>query len=289
LVELESTFGHTADFLSLFAATCRRVGEFQKAEQLFQRALKISPDSPAVRNNYANLLIDLNRYEEASVILDDLLKDNPSYSDALINKNRLVAAINNAENSQTNVSIDEPFKLSDPLLLSFADDEVSYSNKRYFPTRVSGKSSSDLPLLVQPSLDEAAAETFKLAEQAILSGNSKLALQLCSSILNDNPQDSRVFDLLSDAFLNLNQIIPAEVYLLHAVAIGGPSMKRFLNLSNFSMIRQNFQLAEYYLTKAASIDPSSDHLARIREMLFKKRSGSSPYSYLKEWQQLDSK
>ena len=67
LVELESTFGHAADFLSLFAATpVGGLGEPNKAEELFKRALEISPDSPEVRNNYANLLIDLNRYDEAS-------------------------------------------------------------------------------------------------------------------------------------------------------------------------------------------------------------------------------
>ena len=116
-----------------------------------------------------------------------------------------------------------------------------------------------------------------------------MALQLCSSILNDGSQDPRVFDLLSDAYLNLNQLIQAEVCLLHAIAIGGPSMKRYLNLTSFSMIKKNFLLAEYYLTQAASIDPSSEQLARIREMLSKKRSGSTPYSYTKEWPQHDTK
>ena len=35
LVELESTFGHAADFLSLFAATCRRLVSLRKQRSYF--------------------------------------------------------------------------------------------------------------------------------------------------------------------------------------------------------------------------------------------------------------
>ena len=66
-------------------------------------------------------------------------------------------------------------------------------------------------------------------------------------------------------------------------------MKRYINLTSFSMIRKNFQLAEYYLTQAASLDPSSEHLVRMRDMLSKKRVGSLPYSYIKEWDIVESK
>tara|TARA_B100001939_G_C16898239_1_gene598624 strand:- start:314 stop:1363 length:1050 start_codon:yes stop_codon:yes gene_type:complete len=289
LVELESTFGHAADFLSLFAATCRRVGELNKAEELFKRALKISPDSPEVRNNYANLLIDLSRYDEASEILDSVLKENPSYSDALANKNRLVAVISHSQKSQSNTSYDEPFNLSDPLLLSFADDEVRYSDKRYFPKRSFDNPSINFPAVSALLVNKDLADQFELAEKAISSHNPDMALKLCSSILNEGSQDPRVFDLLSDAYLNLNQILQAEVCLLHAVAIGGPSMKRFLNLTSFSMIKKNFLLAEYYLTQAASIDPSSEQLVHIRQMLAKQREGSKPYSYLVDWQRQEVK
>ncbi|MDC3044239.1 tetratricopeptide repeat protein [bacterium] len=290
LVELESTFGHAPDFLSLFAATCRRVGEFKKAEELFKRALKISPDSPEIRNNYSNLLIDLNRYDEASNLLDAVLKEHPSYSDALNNKNRLAAAISNTKKSQLTSSIGQPFTLSDPLMLSFADDEVSYSNKRYFPKRTLGTPTPavNFPSITESSLNATLSEKFKLAEQAISSGNPSTALQLCSSILNESSQDPRVFDLLSDAYLNLNQFLQAEVCLLHALAIGGPSMKRYLNLTSFSMIKKNFHLAEFYLTQAASIDPSSKELIRIREMLSTKRVDSKPYSYQKNWPQQEA-
>ena len=168
LIELESTFGHAADFLSLFAATCRRVGELKKAG-IVERALKISPHSPEVRNNYANLLIDLNRYSEASEILEAVLKENPSYKDALSNKNRLADVVKNSRKSQID-PLAQSFNLGDPLLLSFADDEVDYSNKRYF-LRDLRKPAVDFPSIADTSVQAASTEKFNLAEKAIGSGN----------------------------------------------------------------------------------------------------------------------
>ena len=219
LVDLESTFGHAADFLSLFAATSRRIGDFNKADELFKRALEISPGSPQIRNNYANLLIDLNRFDEALKLLDSVLAENPDYTDAISNKNRLSLAISNLDKQPLPSS--EPFDFSDPLLLSFADEEVDYSDKRYFPKRVTNRSSNTPLSLSDPSLEGVLSDKIRLAEQALLEKNFNLVLQLCSSLLDESGQNSHVFDILSDAYLNLNQLMQAEVCLLHAVAIGG--------------------------------------------------------------------
>ena len=148
--------------------------------------------------------------------------------------------MSNSKKSPSTSSSEHPFILGDPLLLSFADDEVNYSNKRYFPKRSLATPAVNFPSISDSSLNAALSEKFQLAEKAISSGNLNTALQLCSSILNESSQDPRVFDLLSDVYLNLNKILQAEVCLLHAVAIGGPSMKRYLNLTSFSMIKKNF-------------------------------------------------
>ena len=42
LEELEPAFGLNPEFLSLFAANCRRLGQLQRAEELFVRALQIN-------------------------------------------------------------------------------------------------------------------------------------------------------------------------------------------------------------------------------------------------------
>ena len=89
LRDLESAFSSDPDFLSLYAATSRRLGDMTKAEMLFSKALELSPNSPNVLNNYANLLIDLKRFDEAEKILVTLISQHPDYKDARVNKNRL--------------------------------------------------------------------------------------------------------------------------------------------------------------------------------------------------------
>ena len=55
----------------------------------------------------------------------------PRYTNAISNKNELSLAISNLDKQSLPSS--EPFDFSDPLLLSLADEEVDYNDKRYFP------------------------------------------------------------------------------------------------------------------------------------------------------------
>ena len=62
---LESPLGDSVEYLSLYGATCRRLGQLNEAEILFKRAINIDDSNPSLKNNYANLLIDLNRFDES--------------------------------------------------------------------------------------------------------------------------------------------------------------------------------------------------------------------------------
>ena len=279
LVDLDSTFGHTSDFLSLYAASARRVGKTHDAELLFKRALQISPDAPNVLNNYANLLIDLEKFDDALKILDDVLRKNPEYADAISNKNRLMSLISGREmlssGNSLPTSIPDNF-LSDPLLLSFAQEEIDFSDGRYFPNK------KDLGFqgLSQAPVTEVASEQLQFAEKAIENGNPEMALQLCSKALNSLGQDARIYDILSDTYLNLKNLDQSEICLLQAISIGGMSLKRCLNLANFSMIRGNLGLAEFYLSKAASIDPSSEYVEKMQQKLsYKVKNKKGAFSF----------
>ena len=131
----------------MYAATFRRVGHLDKESDLFKRELKISPDSKEINNNYANLLVDQRKYDEALAILDSLLRKYPDYTDALNNKNRLVHLREQyiAANEGTKSDQLSSINLGDPLLLAFDSDEVDYSFKRYFPNAIRslGKISSE--------------------------------------------------------------------------------------------------------------------------------------------------
>ena len=60
-------------------------------------------------------------------------------------------------------------------------------------------------------------------------------------------------------------------------------MKRCFNLASFALIRNNLRLAEYYLSKASSIDPSSPNLEKMQNLLRKKLLSSKPYVFKEVW------
>ena len=60
-----------SSFFSLIGSTFRRLGDFERSEKYLCIAKDIEPLSIQIQNNYANLLIDLKRFD-----FNDLFKTN---------------------------------------------------------------------------------------------------------------------------------------------------------------------------------------------------------------------
>ncbi len=289
LDELEPSFGLNAEFLSLFAANCRRLGQLQQAEDLFTRALEINSDSRPIRNNYANLLIDLGRLDDARRILHRLLEEAPDYEDARANLNRLgfqskAESTPISRNDQSDQSY-EGWSLADPLLLAFSEEEVSKSGVRQKPI-ASGKAASLLDALPDPDTRAMALEQLEQANQAVVERQFAFALQLCSQALKILGSHAPIYDCASDAYLNLKRFHEAELCLLQAIALDEPTPKRCLNLVSFASMRGDFLLAQHHLRAAASLDPSHPQLDAIRSNLEKRTASSSVkhYSFALTWE-----
>lgn len=65
-------------FLNLFALCLRRLDQVAKAEQVFRLGLEQHPASPALTSNYANLLLDQERLDEAETLLQQALAAAPA-------------------------------------------------------------------------------------------------------------------------------------------------------------------------------------------------------------------
>lgn len=281
LEPLEAIFFNDLDYLSLYAAACRRLGHLKKSQLLFVRALEISPDSHSIKNNYANLLIDLKQFDHAKTMLEAVLAENPSHPDATLNINRLNFILSEnkiANTSSVTIASGSPLSFADPLLLAFADTEVSYASKRY--KLKTGSQATDK----FPSVDVhgCAADLINLSEQAISNKQFSFALKLCSQALHAYGASAQIYDCASDVYVNLKKFNQAEICLLHSVVLGGETPKRLLNLVSFACIRLDFQLAKQYLEKAAALDPSHPQLGPISKTVYDKDK-SSPFNFSKEW------
>ena len=288
LDNLEPSFGLNPDFLSLHAANCRRLGLLQRAQELFSRALELNPDSREIRNNYSNLLIDLEQFDQAREILTKLVEEAPDYTDARANLNRLrfqdhsnPVPLDGVTESSSSV---QGWSLADPLLMAFSEEEVLRSGLRKSSKTASGASSllQDLP---DANTRAMALEQLEQANRAVQDKQFAFSLQLCSQVLKQLGAHPPVYDCASDAYLNLKRFHEAELCLLHALVLDGPTPKRCLNLVSFTSMRGDTTLALHFLRQAAALDPSHPQLNSIRQMLDKRTQSmaSHPFSFKLSW------
>jgi len=64
----------------------KKQGEFQKASEAYEKALRLKPDYPEALNNLAALHLLLGNTDKAKVELDKALKLNPAYAEALFHR-----------------------------------------------------------------------------------------------------------------------------------------------------------------------------------------------------------
>lgn len=268
LSEIESCFVDDIDYLVLYGSCLRRCGNLDRADIQFKRALKLNPSSPSLRNNYANLLIDLRRLDEAENILSDLLAINPSYDDAILNLQRL------RERRQSFVlESDQPvsakgWAMGNPLLLAFSQDEVLQSapllNQASKNKAPQSKLSDSLPSVQDHQL---AADQLKLAQQAVLDGRYDFALQLCSQVKGSLPDLAVVYECASDAYIAKKLFNQAEVCILHSLQFGAKSAKLFINLISLACMRSDFGLAQHYFELLLPIDSEHSALPQLRKQI----------------------
>lgn len=291
LEPLIGALGQNVDFLSLLGATLRRLGQFERASEIFSAALKINPNSLELNNNYSNLLIDLNRFDEAESILLSLLKSHPDYMDARYNINRLHAKRNLIAESSSHKesSVTVPWGPLDPLMLAFSEETVISPAKNNFSKQPISSSSSKTLISVLPCPDDAkvAMEKLDLAQKTIVSGDPDFVLTLCSSAYLSVGPIQPVFTNASDAYIRKQRFLEAEICLLTGIVLGNPTVNHYINLVSLATLRGDFSLASYYLDLASSLDPDSPSLVQARQLFLQKleiaKSSNHKFSFSSEW------
>lgn len=277
----EASLGQDSLYLSLYGATCRRLGNLPRARELLKNALSLEPESLTVRNNYANLLIDLKEFSEANLILLNILKEDPEYADAKANYNRLKFHLEQLSRVPTKTAIWEPL---DPLMLAFAEEEVVKAGSKYFKKPSSQTSEYLASKLPDPDQVSLASEKLTLATHAIQEDNPLFGLQLASQAYSCLGAQSNVYLNVADAYIRLRKFPEAEICFLHSLQMSGPSLPIFINLSTLSCIRGDLALSRYYLDAAAAIDPDHPQLTQLKQQISdQENSKSSEFTFSESW------
>jgi Flp pilus assembly protein TadD len=275
LKEIESCFSNDSNYLSLYGACLRRCGDLESSRFQLEQALQIQPNDPSIRNNFANLLIDLRDFQLAETILLQLLSDNPNYEDAQVNLQRLrekqrIQLLNSSDIHSSRSLIPS---LDDPLMLAFGDDEVQSTwPRKADPDQGQFELKDKLPPLKQ---QQVAADQLALAIQALGEGRYTFTLQLCSQVHQSMPASAALFECVSDAYIALQRFSEGETCLLHALHLGTKSFKIYANLTSLLCIRQDFVLAQHYLEQASLLDQANPLLSKLRSQIAKAQEGKN--------------
>lgn len=284
LVEIESCFDEDESYYSLFGVTCRRLGDFHRSEPLLSKALKLSPESLATKNNYANLLIDLNRFDESLLLLDEILGIDPNFSDAITNKNRLLDSLEKVKLSQSFVesACQSAWSLADPLLMAFTKDEVQRTTSKLTPKVLDKNESTLLKNIPNPTSHELHRDQLKMAEQAVLSKNFDLALKTCTAIYGNCQSDliGDVYEIAADAYIGLKLFHYAEICYGCAANLKGYSFKHLFNLANLACLRHDVILARSYAIRARDLDSDNPSLIKLIDNLSTK---SPQFAFATDW------
>jgi tetratricopeptide (TPR) repeat protein len=241
-------------YLSLYAATLRRCGEYAESKTIFEHAIKLFPGNLELLNNYSNLLADLGNYDQAMDVLQRILRKDPSYTDADINLKRILTLASH----QQSLHPRSPSSIinSNPLFAAFDDDEVTkrHATPATLPQEPRiNPISLDLPT---PNSTELLSDILRLAQQ-LSTSKPHISLKYCNAALQQHGLVPEAYIIAGSSYISLKQFQDAELSYLCAVALGSTSAEIYVNLANFACLRGDTQLADLWLSRLDKNTPGS--------------------------------
>ena len=232
-------------------------------------ALKDNSNNTFPLNNFANLLIDRQSFEEAESILKALIEKNPNYEDANANLNRLIfqkglvdCAPKNSASESLN-SNDAENRFMDPLMAAFSDEEVALagglSTQQKGP-QPGGLKPTDLP---DRARDQELHETLALARQTIDSDPQQV-IRDCSLLHEKLGIQAPIYEVAGEAYIRLQLFGDAETALLIAQGLGSMEGAVALNLANLAAMRGDQRLAIHWLELLAQRQPDHPQLKQVQ-------------------------
>ena len=271
------------DFLSFYGSCLRKNGSSQDAEDMYKSSLQTHSNSLSLLNNYANLLIDLNRFEEAGNLLNKALKIDPNYDDAKSNLSRLAFLKDSLpKTNEVNFSSSSSLLDYDPLAASFSPDEI----KRTFTDKaVLANSDNSVSGLVEslPSQDLGKEQIERISLiRSLISSNPIQALADLRLLFAEVGASSYIYQLAGDIYIRLKLFADADTCFLTSLSLGCNDSSVLINLANLAHMRGDQILAFKWLEIVSTRTPDHPQLAAVKNTLFpngRPSFSSSPFQY----------
>ena len=264
--ELEPVIGTKIDFQQLFASCLRRNGLLDESEKIYRSALDAEPSNRILLNNYANLLIDLDKLDQAEQILSAVIEADISYEDAIHNMDRLrrkrqessKLEIKSRGRSESKIHLRTDSKyidldsrqaagngFLDPLAMAFSTEEVIEDRKQ---RQSKEKAVPTQPIPFFPAMEKAELydELVAAARQSIVDGCPTIALELINELMNDSENGFHcdIYNIIADAYIALQHYEAAELALMICLELNGEDANTLINLTSLACARQDVHLAK---------------------------------------------
>lgn len=287
---LSPSLNNNASFVSMYGAVLRRVGRLDEAEKAFRAALSTHSDNPFLRNNFANLLIDLQEFDEAESILNTLIEENPNYEDAQSNLNRLQFqrslknSVPKTDHSAAPEQVATEGHLIDPLAAAFSDEEVAIaggiaSRQAYTDQTNTFEQGLNSDVLPSRDLELELQETISLARQTV-EADPQQVIRDCALLHSKLGVQAPIYEVAAEAYIRLQLFGDAETCLLVAHSLGSTEASISLNLANLAAMRGDQRLALQWLEQLARHQPDHPQLDAVRKTLFPNgapKTSSTPF------------
>lgn len=291
LAVLEPVLQTEPTFLTLYATALRRVGQTDRSEGIFKLALEHHPTHVAVLNNYASLLMDCRRFDEAEHHLLRALELRPGYPDAQSNLTLLKGlrrrclppapepALQPVSQEAAGMRAASAPMTLDPLLLAFSDQEVQFdqdqrreqqASKKALPTPEkleAGEEPQQPPLPVLPELGEHELldELIQATREALIEKHPRTCLVLADQLRSlGGSALVEAYRYASEAYIRLANFEAAELCLHSLAKIGSLEDGDHVNLAAMAVRRHDLQGAESHLAMVQDTATYEENLTTLR-------------------------
>ena len=203
-------------FLAFYGSALRKSGDTDGAHKFYKDSLSSIPGSLLLKNNLANLLIDLSMFGEAKVLLDEVLSQDSQYTDALENIKRLEFLSTQSSSQPAGNPASVSSITLDPLDRAFSVEEVQRTFKTSAHNQTEDVGVKDFQNIL-PSLDEKDIdhERIRLA-RSYLASDPLHTLDECKSLFESLGPHSSIYCLAGDAYVRLKLLLmPKHPSTLH--------------------------------------------------------------------------
>ena len=224
-------------------------GELDKAVAEYGSLYREHARDLQVKKNYVQLLILKNRLPEARKVDDEVLKTNPSDTEALIFKGEIQLRDGKAQDAEDSLQAalkNDPENAVAHYHLGTAFDQLGNMERAESEWRRAAQSQPDL-------LDAQRA----LAGLALRKSDMDALAQTASAIINLQPGSPEGYVFRSTAEINRKQSDKAEEDIRKAIEVAPQNPIGYVQMGNLRILQKQYKDAEQHFQQALDRDPGS--------------------------------